>query len=190
MSTDLNDPDIRAFFGDVASELPMGAPALPPGIGGRVRRRFLVNAALAGIGIALVAILGFAGLRALEEPAAVQPANSPTGATLPVASPSVPVPLEGAWTEIHPDYGTTVGMRAVAANDVVFVAVGDTSEGDGLAPVWSSSDGTTWTRAPLASAPDSNSLWDVKAAGPGFVAVGRNLRDDPAAWTSTDGQAW
>ena len=84
----------------------------------------------------------------------------------------------------------SVDLRAVAGSQIGFVAVGDTSGGDGTDPVWFSPDGRSWARVPADSGPDSASLWDVVAGGPGFIAVGIDGRNEPAAWYSTDGLAW
>jgi len=83
-----------------------------------------------------------------------------------------------------------VDLRAIAANATGFVAVGDTSVGDNTDPVWFSSDGETWTRAPKTSGPQASNLWDVTADQNGFIAVGLGQNGDAAAWYSTDGLTW
>lgn len=77
--------------------------------------------------------------------------------------------------------------NAVVAGGPGVVVVGDHDGGTFAA--WSSPDGTTWTSA---SAPDgvpTGEARDVVAAGPGFVAVGRD-GVDAAVWTSADGLTW
>src|SRR5262249_28985064 len=80
-------------------------------------------------------------------------------------------------------------MRSVAANQTGFVAAGDTSTGDGVDPVWFSPDGVNWSRVSGAS-PESNSLWDAIGDANGFITVGVDLQERPAAWYSQDGIHW
>jgi hypothetical protein len=191
MPNDMNDSDVRVFFRRMAEEAPHEPPVFPPNTAARVRRRFVLNAVVLGLALALVAYSGIVAYRALGGTQGSQPATSPTGAVGGTMGSPTASPPQTGWVEVHPDYSTDpVDLRAVAADDGVFVAVGDTSLADGVDPVWFSADGRTWTRAPQATAPDSLSLWDVIADGPGFVAVGVDHGGDPAAWTSSDGQAW
>jgi hypothetical protein len=50
--------------------------------------------------------------------------------------------------------------------------------------------GGTWTRVPDLAAFDGHVVEDIVAAGPGYVAVGRDLAWAPQIWTSTDGLDW
>jgi hypothetical protein len=107
---------------------------------------------------------------------------------VPVATPTANV---DGWADVTPDsVKTDVDLRAAAAADVGFVAVGDTSGGDATDPVWFSPDGRSWSRVPEADGPRSPNLWDVTAGGPGFVAVGLDDKGNPAAWYSADGMSW
>lgn len=91
------------------------------------------------------------------------------------------------------------GLVAVGSGNV---PGGEPKEGQTharTAAVWTSTDGTTWTRVP--HDPDvfgsgihdgSGSGWSMEAVtvgGPGLVAVG-TAPDGPAAWTSPDGLTW
>jgi hypothetical protein len=90
------------------------------------------------------------------------------------------------------DLGTTQSMISVTAGGPGLVAVG--TGGRGGAPVWTSVDGVTWSRAP-----DNGEVFDgwfmsrVTDAGPGLVAVGGSMsgtgRGAPV-WTSVDGITW
>jgi hypothetical protein len=64
-----------------------------------------------------------------------------------------------------------------------------TTQAGNLAPIWTSTDGITWTRAP--SDPDFDGAWlrAIATGGPGFVAVG-SRRAGPQAWYSADGTTW
>lgn len=97
------------------------------------------------------------------------------------------------WTNVHlglgdgPIFDVTTGGPGL-------VAVGTTSGGWGagsgdLAPVWTSVDGLSWSRAP--SDPAFRGAWlrAVTAGGPGLVAVGSTL-DGPQAWYSPAGTTW
>jgi hypothetical protein len=134
------------------------------------------------------------------------------------------------WSRVDADDavfgGDTVWQRmyAVAAGGPGFVAVGqegfdflgvddwtpipDTNPDgmdhvmDNVAAVWTSPDGTTWTRVAnqpaLVHSGEIASGWatmfDVTATGSGLVAVGREVWDTwyegPAVWLSDDGVGW
>jgi hypothetical protein len=99
-------------------------------------------------------------------------------------------------------------MTAVATGGPGLVAVGEVGGGRDMAgltgewlpspvaAVWTSSDGTRWTRVP--HAPDvfgtASGMTDVAPGGPGLVAVGwgEAVRDGggAAVWTSVDGLIW
>lgn len=90
------------------------------------------------------------------------------------------------------------GMWAVAAGGPGFVAAGtDASGGDGDAAVWTSPDGTTWTRVPHDEAVFGGSggqwMFGVAAGDLGVIVVGSDDMGgygDAAVWTSTDGLTW
>jgi len=78
------------------------------------------------------------------------------------ASPVTPVGTSPSPGEIVTYSGlpSFADIRSVAANQTGFIAVGDTSTGDGIDPVWFSPDGVSWTRV-HGTSPESNSLWDA-----------------------------
>jgi hypothetical protein len=99
------------------------------------------------------------------------------------------------WTRTFTDPNEGF-MRAATVGEDGIVAVGETSTEDdeSTATVWTSPDGTSWTRGEL---PGGQKAWDVASGGPGYVAVGYVERiegsaiyDDAAVWTSTDGLVW
>ena len=64
-----------------------------------------------------------------------------------------------------------------------------------MAAVWTSADGTTWSRVPsqpeVLGGPGNQEMYAVHPGGPGLVAIGH--ADDgsaAAAWTSADGITW
>jgi hypothetical protein len=90
------------------------------------------------------------------------------------------------------------GMHAVTAGGPGWVAVGyddvgEGSEADWIAAVWTSPDGVTWSRVPhdeaLFGGQNDQEMFGVVAAGPGLVAVGVD-DEAPAAWVSADGLSW
>ena len=104
-------------------------------------------------------------------------------------------------------------MSAVTRGGPGLVVVGRSEESgpDGLnlegesvdidAAVWTSVDGTTWSRVEdpaVLGGERQQEMADVTAGGPGLVAVGRegtgywwdNSRQDAAVWTSVDGVHW
>jgi hypothetical protein len=56
-------------------------------------------------------------------------------------------------------------------------------------PVWTSPDGTRWTRVPD-DVTVRGALESVTAGGPGLVAVGSDPTEGNAVWTSVDGIIW
>ncbi|HEX5826175.1 MAG TPA: hypothetical protein VFY23_01530 [Candidatus Limnocylindrales bacterium] len=109
------------------------------------------------------------------------------------------------WTRvkggIDPDPFSTPGAPAsavdVARSGSRWVAVG-TAGGDGPCAswcepdrglVWSSRNGSTWTRAPRQASLDGASLTSVVRFGGRWVAAGSKGLD-AAAWTSRDGRTW
>jgi hypothetical protein len=115
------------------------------------------------------------------------------------------------WTRVPHDEANLGGrngqtMRAVVAGGPGLVAVGYESSGqDSDAAVWTSVDGSTWTRVPHDEAVFGGdwrqAMQAVVTGGPGLVAVGYDEsnagRDDAggratdaAVWTSADGSIW
>ena len=117
--------------------------------------------------LALVITVGGAAMfaRAIGGAGATDPGT--TGSQTGTAAPPAMVDID------IPGFPASAYMEAVAATDGTFVIVGDTSRADGINPVWVSSDGLTWARVTGPDAPDTSTLWDVIAGGPGFVAVDR-----------------
>ncbi len=90
-------------------------------------------------------------------------------------------------------------MNSVAVgDDGQLVAVGvDFGIDDGVAAVWTSTDGVSWTRVArddeVFGGPGNQSMNDVVTGGPGYVAVGNEFHLTywlAAAWTSADGIVW
>ena len=63
------------------------------------------------------------------------------------------------------------------------------ARGSGSMTVWSSPDGTTWTRS-SADIADVGRLRSVAGVGSWWVAAGLTIEDVPAVWTSQDGVKW
>jgi hypothetical protein len=90
-------------------------------------------------------------------------------------------------------------MESVTAGGPGLVAVGGVLDEPGrgglFAAVWTSGDGTAWSRIPhdpeAFGSPDAAWSWmgKVTVGGPGLVAVGRHDRN-AAVWTSPDGITW
>lgn len=82
-------------------------------------------------------------------------------------------------------------IRGVAAGGPGVVAVGSSGMLSATdAVVWTSSDGTTWSRVPHDEDVFGGAeMLDVVAGGPGLVAVGR-ADGIAAVWTSEDGREW
>ncbi len=100
-------------------------------------------------------------------------------------------PLDGA------EPGETSGLRAIVAGGPGLVAVGAAETG---APVWVSSDGLAWTRAPAAGWPARSGLTSV-ARGPGGTLAACGSSDvhvdqvpgfarGTQLWASPDGLTW
>jgi hypothetical protein len=83
-------------------------------------------------------------------------------------------------------------------DDGQLVAVGvDFGIDDGVAAVWTSPDGVSWTRVAhdedVFGGQGTLSMADVVGGGPGYVAVGSEFHLtwwEAAAWTSEDGLVW
>lgn len=112
--------------------------------------------------------------------------------------------VDGAkWSRVpHDDtaFGPSGTMQSVTAGGPGLVAVGGSSDfddQDGDAIVWTSVDGTTWSRVPHDEAvfggEGQQRMENVTTGGPGLVAVGwvsAGDAPDSAVWTSVDGIAW
>lgn len=76
------------------------------------------------------------------------------------------------------------GMRDIIVVDDLFVAVGATG-GPNDAMIWTSPDGTTWTRATLAASQRTGSIIAVATSGTRIAAVGASGEvGPPMAWIS------
>ncbi len=97
----------------------------------------------------------------------------------------------------NPDPGE---LSVVVEGGSGLIALG--SNGLDVFEVWTSADGATWSALPQEAIPDEPvAVTDVVAAGPGFLAVGRQGFEQgcaqcdppttvPALWTSADGLQW
>ncbi len=104
-----------------------------------------------------------------------------------------------SWTAIEsPAFGggSSVVMLDVAAAGPGIVAVGlDDAAGDNDAAVWTSVDGSMWTRAgdTVLEGPGHQVIESVASLGSGLIAVGHETlgdETDPAVWVSSDGATW
>jgi hypothetical protein len=101
------------------------------------------------------------------------------------------------WTRLPHDEAVFGGEQliwalTVAESGIVGVGYNNSSEGEGEhAVIWTSRDGSRWSRTPLEEA--SALLRGVAATGRGLVAVGSELvagHTDAVVWTSPDGARW
>lgn len=108
-----------------------------------------------------------------------------------------PTAQESDWRRVPLDsslFGDGASMNDITVGGPGFVAVG--GNGEELAAVWSSIDGSNWVRAPHEDAldgPGYQTMNAVVAGGPGLVAVGvdgTDLGSVAAVWTSVDGAEW
>ena len=96
-----------------------------------------------------------------------------------------------------------VNVSVAAAGDSGIVVLGASWKEDIQSPLaWFSSDGSAWTRVPLADATGDATVAEMRAVsvgGPGFVAVGWACDTGPGCdpwepyamvWTSADGSDW
>ena len=107
------------------------------------------------------------------------------------------------WTRVPDgpvfDVGAYTATRRGEMTDVIVggpgvIAVGR-SHGptDRRAVVWTSVDGTSWTRVPYGDVFARGTIEAVTAGGPGYVAVGGEVvgtHGRAAVWTSSDGSSW
>lgn len=97
----------------------------------------------------------------------------------------------------------SMSLVSVTAGGPGFVAVGENSrleqpgllnDADIRAVVFTSTDGTEWTRVPhdaeIFGGLDRHRMTSVIAGGSGLVAVGYQPPRGPVAWTSSDGLTW
>jgi hypothetical protein len=109
-----------------------------------------------------------------------------------------------AWSRVPEDEEVFGGasIRDVTAGGPGLVAVGSAwleEEDRGVAAVWTSVDGLTWSRVPhdeaMFGADADQWMAAVAVGGPGLVAVGKFRNEDlydqgAAVWTSVDGLTW
>jgi hypothetical protein len=144
----------------------------------------------------------------IPKPALVETASPRPSADAPATPASAPPAVSALhWQRVgdQPDFHAPHGiMEAVVAAGSRLVAVGDgCATGDTIchAAVWTSTDGSTWTRVPDGPVFDVGAytvtrrgeMTDVIVGGPGFIAVGRSHGPTDrraVVWTSTDGTDW
>ncbi len=111
--------------------------------------------------------------------------------------------MAAGWARVADSGSVLGGPNDQVIIDIVeagpgLVAVGrDGVDGELNAAVWTSPDGTEWTRLPYDEAvfggTGSQAMFGVAVGGPGLVAVGYDASGgdaDAAVWTSTDGREW
>ena len=170
--------EVRELFRDIAEDIP---PQLevPPTLRPRARRRMAVTVGATVVVVGALALGGVVAARSIT-------ASSPVPADL--TSVQLPDAPE-AWQRIEIPHDSrcpadNCNMELVAAGDSGLVATGWTFTGSSEWSVGRSSpDGLSWH--PIAPTQVEGVAWGRTAAGPGFVAVGRE-----GVWTSTDGFSW
>jgi hypothetical protein len=215
---DQGDDDLRIHFDEMIEEAAPKGPTAPRGWLG-VAAAVAVAAALIVGGSFLVT--NGNGDKAATEPPVTSPVVSPPVATpvvsLPVVtavvwlSPDDPVfsmmfkdPVSGyRWSRVRSDMAVFGrGSSRMAIQDVIaggpgLVAVGHAG---GRAMVWTSRDGSPWSRLPWNQTVFGGARMNsVTTGGPGLVAVGDGERRDNCCtygiasaivWTSPDGIIW
>jgi hypothetical protein len=115
----------------------------------------------------------------------------PTSSSLtdPVAAPIDPALYR--WSRVPHDQAAFDSARGQLMTSVTVGGPGLVAVGanDGSAAVWTSVDGTTWSRVPHHADFGGAVMTSVIAGGPGLVAVGYDGRL-AAVWTSVDGNTW
>ena len=173
------DNEVRELLRDIAADIPP-LREVPPTLRPRARRRIVATVGMTVVLVAALVLGSVAALRAITQ-ASPAPADLPTNVQLPNAP--------GAWQRIEIPYDSrcpadNCHMELVAAGDAGLVVTGWTFNGSVEWTVgWSSPDGLSWH--PIAPTEVDGVAWGQTAAGPGFVAVGRE-----GVWRSTDGLSW
>ncbi|MDQ3659873.1 MAG: adenylate/guanylate cyclase domain-containing protein [Actinomycetota bacterium] len=105
------------------------------------------------------------------------------------------------WAEVEPFSAGLGGPgnqrinRLLSSQEGVIAVGEDASSGRPDAAVWTSENGTVWSRRAreALAEPGGQGMLGVTAGGPGFVAVGYRGNGetlDAAVWTSEDGREW
>jgi hypothetical protein len=158
------------------------------------RRGLLVAAVAASVVLVLVGGVALLFDQAEADPPAATPSTSAAA-----SSPADPFP-SSSWSRVTPDESVfdSSDVWAITAGGPGLVVLGHHG---GLASVWTSTDGTTWSRTRLDGAVIGGSANAVTAGGPGLVAVGgpawfcefdrgSDCEGSAVVWTSTDGVTW
>jgi len=102
---------------------------------------------------------------------------------------------DGVTWEAHPESAAVFDssdVTKVISGGPGLVAVGASPGGEFVptAAVWTSADGASWTLvSPHGEGYAEATIFDVKIAGPGYVAVGTDWKG-AAFWSSDDGTTW
>jgi hypothetical protein len=139
---------------------------------------------------------------ATTAPATTESSTATTGAGG-SATPTTGFVLDSGWSKADLDptlFRDREGaaMHWVTAGGPGFVAVGiDDAQTDATGAVWTSTDGTDWTRVPdpdgVFGGESRQVMTSVAAAGPGLVAAGFEGapgQEVAVIWTSVDGLEW
>jgi hypothetical protein len=135
----------------------------------RDRKRRNERLQAGALGLAIAVAIGWLGVSALR---------------------SGPVPADpppGSWSRVQleppVDGGSPASFLVAGPDGLVAVGVDE-----GPATVWTSADGTAWTRTP-AETLDGAAISDITNGDLGFIAVG-DSGGERASWTSEDGISW
>ena len=186
------------------TDLRLGSdPVRPIGVrtrmaGPRRRSAWGVVAGAAALVLVLVGSVGLFGRSNVDRTESDSPANTPPTSAA-ASSPANPFP-SSSWSRVTPDESVfdSSGLTDITAGGPGLVGLG---EYEGLASVWTSTDGTAWSRTRLDGAVVGGSANAVTAGGPGLVAVGgphwfcefhsgSDCEGSAVVWTSTDGVTW
>jgi hypothetical protein len=103
-------------------------------------------------------------------------------------------PSKLAWTRSPAGAPGAGNLNALASNGKLFVVGGLASGGGPGAPIWTSSDGLTWTQAKASATdfPAGSIVIDAVYDGKRFIAFGQPGSGGAGtlAWTSSDGKSW